>query len=53
MSPWGQAPQTGDVPAAQTVYNSLLQDFQQIGSGDALTPALPATSSSSSVSFSA
>ena len=28
--------QTGDIPAAQTVYNSLLQDFQQIGSGDAL-----------------
>ncbi|MGP0018077.1 MAG: hypothetical protein ACLPHP_05880 [Candidatus Sulfotelmatobacter sp.] len=52
VSPWGQVPQTGDVPSAQTAYNSLLQDFQQIGSGDALTPALP-TSSSGSVSFSA
>ncbi len=53
VSPWGQVPQTGKLSAVQTAYNSLLQDFQQIGSGDALTPALePATSSSSSVSFS-
>jgi len=54
VSPWGQVPQTGNVSTAQTAYNSLLQDFQQTGSGDALTPALPpATSSSSSVSISA
>ncbi len=52
-NPWGQAAQNGNVSAAQTAYNSLLQEFQQIGSGGALTPALPATSSSDSVSFNA
>ena len=54
VSPWGQVPQTSNVSAAQTAYNSLLQDFQQIGAGDSLTPSLqPATSSAGSVSFSA
>jgi hypothetical protein len=54
VSPWGQVPQTGNLSAAQTAYNSLVQDVQQIGSGESLTPALqPATSSSDGVSFNA
>jgi hypothetical protein len=51
---WGQSPPTANASAAQTAYNSLFQEVQQIGSGGALTPALQAaTSSSDSVSFSA
>jgi hypothetical protein len=54
VSPWGQVPQTGNLSAAQTAYSSLFQQVQEIGSGDSLTPALQAsTSSSDSVSFNA
>ena len=54
LTQWGQAPPSANASAAQTAYNSLFQEVQQIGSGGALTPALqPATSSSGSVSFSA
>jgi len=54
LTQWGQAPPSANASAAQTAYNSLFQQVQQIGSGDSLTPALQAASlSSDSVSFNA
>jgi hypothetical protein len=54
LTQWGQAPPSANASAAQTAYNSLFQEVQQIGSGGSLTPALQAaTSSSDSVSFNA
>jgi hypothetical protein len=54
LTQWGQAPPSANASAAQTAYNSLFQEVQQIGAGASLTPALQAaTSSSDSVSFSA
>jgi hypothetical protein len=54
LTQWGQAPPSANASNAQTAYNSLFQEVQQIGSGESLTPALQAASSSSdSVSFSA
>lgn len=54
LTQWGQAPPSASASAAQTAYNSLFQEVQQIGSGGSLTPSLQATNSSSDgVSFSA
>jgi hypothetical protein len=54
LTQWGQAPPSASASAAQTAYNSLFQEVQQLGSGASLTPTLQAASSSSdSVSFNA
>lgn len=54
LTQWGQTPLPANASAAQTAYNSLFQEVQQVGSSGSLTPALQAaTSSSDGVSFSA
>ena len=43
----GQALQSGNLSAAQQAYNSLLQDFQQLGQSNTVTQSQPSTQSSS------
>jgi len=49
----GQTPQSGAVSAAQTAYNSLLQDLPQVGQSGELVPAPTLGSSSNGISITA
>jgi hypothetical protein len=49
FSQLGQALQSGNLSNAQQAYNTLLQDFQQIGQGNSQTPSSPSASPTISV----